>query len=118
MINFSIPRNASAEARKLVKWKVEETFSWLRSTSGAPFEAFQERLAHLRQTCQPHVHLAAKTSVEGVCKKMSVLSKQYASSVREAHLKLFVDPESVKQDTKPVCLTSFDVGLFLVSDAD
>jgi phosphorylated CTD-interacting factor 1 len=97
-------RNATAEARKLVKWKVEETFSWLRSTSGlgASFEAFQERLVHLKVTLQPHVHIAAKSSVEGICKKMSVLSKQYASSVRESHLKLFVDPDSVKQDTKPV----------------
>jgi len=95
-------RNATAEARKLVKWKVEETFSWLRSTSGAPYEAFQERLDHLKTVCQPHVHAAAKASVEGICKKMSVLSRQYAQNVKDTHLKLLVDPDSVKKDTQPV----------------
>jgi hypothetical protein len=98
-----------------VKWKVEETFGWLRSTSGAPFEAFQERLAHLRTTCQPHVHVAAKTSVEGICKKMSLLAKQYAGNVKEAHLKLFVDPDSVKKDTKPVIFFSKKVKLISVA---
>lgn len=95
-------RGASPESRKLVKWKVEETFSWLKSTVGAPYEAFQERLAHLKVTCQPHVHTAAQTSVEGICRKMSLLAKQYGQNVKEAHLKHFVDPQNVKQDHEPV----------------
>jgi len=77
---------------------VEETFSWLRGTVGAPYEALQERLTHLRSTCQQHVHAAAKTSVEGICKKMNLLAKQYAQNVRESHLKLLADPQSVKKD--------------------
>lgn len=44
--------------------------------------------------------------MEGICKKMSLLSKQYAGNVRGAHLKLFVDPDSVKQDTKSVSFKS------------
>ncbi|CAL8102082.1 unnamed protein product [Orchesella dallaii] len=94
-------RDTTSEARKLVKWKVEETFSWLKATVGAPYEAFQERLAHLKVTCQPHVHAAAKTSVEGICKKMSLLAKQYGQTVREAHLKHFADPQNVKQNHEP-----------------
>lgn len=101
-IGFLFRRGASSEARKLVKWKVEETFSWLKSTVGAPYEAFQERLAHLKVTCQSHVHTAAKSSVEGICRKMSSLAKQYGQNVREAHLKLFLDPQNVKQDHEPV----------------
>ena len=95
-------RSTSAEARKLVKWKVEETFSWLRTTAGAPYDALQERMAHLKDTCQSHVHDAAKQSVEGICRKVSALSKQYAQNVHTAHLKLFVDPKAVKSECEPV----------------
>lgn len=97
-------RDVSSDSRKLVKWKVEETISWLRATVGAPYDAFQERLSHLKVTCQPHVHAAAKASVEGICRKMSLLAKQYGQTVRETHLKLFVDPQNVKQDLEPVRL--------------
>jgi phosphorylated CTD-interacting factor 1 len=88
-------RNATAEARKIVKWKAEETFNWLRATTGGNYESFQERIAHLKTTCQPHVHAAAKSSVEGICRKISVLAKQYAQMARETHLNLFAE-SSVK----------------------
>jgi hypothetical protein len=64
---------------------------------GSPYESIQERLAHLKETCQPHVQEAAKSSVEGICKKISVLSKQYAQQSNEKHLSYFVDPQNVKK---------------------
>jgi hypothetical protein len=48
-------RNAEAESRKVVKWNVDETFQWLRKTVGATYDDFQDRLAHLKQQCQPHL---------------------------------------------------------------
>ena len=41
-------RSASSESRKMVKWNVEDTFSWLRRTVGANYDDFQERLSHLK----------------------------------------------------------------------
>jgi len=34
-------RSASSESRKIVKWNVEDTFSWLRRTVGANYDDFQ-----------------------------------------------------------------------------
>ena len=44
-------RGTNSESRKLVKWNVEDTFSWLRRTVGASYEDFQERLQHLKVRC-------------------------------------------------------------------
>jgi len=90
-------RSVSSEARKLVKWKAEETFTWLREVVGSSYEAIQERLAHLKETCQPHVQEADKTSVEGICRKVSALSKQYAQQSYDTHLTYFLDPQNVKK---------------------
>jgi len=76
-------RGTSAEGRKIVKWNVEDTLQWLRRTVGASYEDFQERLSHLKQQCQPHITEAAKTSVEGICRKMYNLSCDYAIKVSE-----------------------------------
>ena len=96
-------RSASPESRKIVKWNVEDTFLWLRRTVGANYDDFQERLSHLKvsgdklslfseqfvkhfsvQTqCQPHISDAAKSSVEGICKKTYNLSADYAAKVAE-----------------------------------
>ena len=38
----------SPEGRKIVKWNVEDTFSWLRRTVGANYDDFQERLQHIK----------------------------------------------------------------------
>lgn len=48
-------RDAGPESRKVVKWNVDETFQWLRKTVGATYDDFQDRLAHLKQQCQPHL---------------------------------------------------------------
>ncbi|KAL3283401.1 hypothetical protein HHI36_006547 [Cryptolaemus montrouzieri] len=48
-------RDAESESRKVVKWNVDETFQWLRKTVGATYDDFQDRLAHLKQQCQPHL---------------------------------------------------------------
>ena len=76
-------RGTSSEGRKIVKWNVEDTLSWLRRTVGASYEDFQERLSHLKSHCQPHITEAAKSSVEGICRKMYNLSCDYASKAIE-----------------------------------
>ena len=38
--------------------------------------------------CQPHITEAAKSSVEGICKKMYILSCDYAQKVREKNLEI------------------------------
>jgi len=103
-------RSASSESRKIVKWNVEDTFNWLRRTVGANYDDFQERLKHIKvieipfvhkrdgflilhvsllQTqCQPHIMEAAKTSVEGICKKMFTLSSDYAQKVKEKNAEI------------------------------
>ncbi|XP_076687419.1 phosphorylated CTD-interacting factor 1 isoform X3 [Andrena cerasifolii] len=58
-------RAASSESRKVVKWNAEDTFQWLRRTVGATFDDFQDRLAHLKRQCQPHLTETVKASVEG-----------------------------------------------------
>ncbi|XP_044750647.1 mRNA (2'-O-methyladenosine-N(6)-)-methyltransferase [Coccinella septempunctata] len=76
-------RDAGSESRKVVKWNVDETFQWLRKTVGATYDDFQDRLAHLRQQCQPHLTATVRTSVEGICLKIYNLSCEYAKKVRE-----------------------------------
>jgi len=81
-------RNVSSESRKIVKWNVEDTFQWLRRTVGATYDDFQERLAHLKRQCQPHLTEAAKSSVEGICTKMNNTSVEYAKKIRDKHNEL------------------------------
>ena len=38
--------------------------------------------------CQPHITEAAKTSVEGICKKMYTLSCDYAQKVKEKNTEI------------------------------
>jgi len=76
-------RGVSPEGRKIVKWNVEDTFSWLRRTVGANYDDFQERLQHIKTNCQPHITEAAKSSVEGICKKIYNLSCDYAQKIQE-----------------------------------
>ncbi|KAL0849389.1 hypothetical protein ABMA28_013690 [Loxostege sticticalis] len=78
-------RNASPESRKVVKWNAEDTFQWLRRTVGATYDDFQDRLAHLRRQCQPHLAETVKASVEGICLKIYHLSAEYARKIREKH---------------------------------
>jgi len=40
-------------------------------------------LSHIKAQCQPHITEAAKSSVEGICRKMYNLSCDYAAKVRE-----------------------------------
>ncbi|ENN74743.1 hypothetical protein YQE_08681, partial [Dendroctonus ponderosae] len=42
-----------------------------------------DRLAHLKQQCQPHLTETVRTSVEGICLKLYNLSCDYAKKVRE-----------------------------------
>ncbi|XP_045470759.1 mRNA (2'-O-methyladenosine-N(6)-)-methyltransferase [Harmonia axyridis] len=76
-------RDAGPESRKVVKWNVDETFQWLRKTVGATYDDFQDRLAHLKQQCQPHLTETVRSSVEGICLKIYNLSCEYAKKVRE-----------------------------------
>ncbi|XP_063236238.1 mRNA (2'-O-methyladenosine-N(6)-)-methyltransferase isoform X2 [Bacillus rossius redtenbacheri] len=81
-------RNASPESRKVVKWNVEDTFQWLRRTMGSTYDDFQDRLAHLKRQCQPHLMETVKASVEGICLKIYHLSADYAKKVKEKHSEL------------------------------
>ena len=46
---------------------------------------FQERLAHLKRQCQPHVTEAAKSSVEGICSKMYNMAFEAVKKISEKH---------------------------------
>ena len=45
----------------------------------------QERLAHLKRQCQPHVTEAAKSSVEGICSKMYNMAFEAVKKIHEKH---------------------------------
>nr|KAF6472055.1 PDX1 C-terminal inhibiting factor 1 [Molossus molossus] len=79
-------RSASPDSRKVVKWNVEDTFSWLRKDHSASKEDYMDRLEHLRKQCGPHVSAAAKDSVEGICSKIYHISLEYVKRIREKHL--------------------------------
>lgn len=53
--NIVESRSTQPESKKVVKWNVEDTFQWLRRTVGASYEDFQDRLAHLKKQCEPHL---------------------------------------------------------------
>lgn len=79
-------RSTSPDSRKVVKWNVEDTFSWLRKDHSASKEDYMDRLEHLRRQCGPHVSAAAKDSVEGICSKVYHISLEYVKRIREKHL--------------------------------
>ncbi|XP_046411649.1 mRNA (2'-O-methyladenosine-N(6)-)-methyltransferase isoform X1 [Neodiprion fabricii] len=81
--NMIESRSASPESRKVVKWNAEDTFQWLRRTVGATFDDFQDRLAHLKRQCQPHLTETVKASVEGICLKIYHLSTDYAKKIKD-----------------------------------
>ncbi|XP_054164741.1 mRNA (2'-O-methyladenosine-N(6)-)-methyltransferase-like [Oppia nitens] len=81
-------RNASPESRKIVKWNVEDAFQWIRKTLNATFEDYQQRLAHLKQQCQPHLTEAAKASVESICTKIYHLSCEYAKKIYQKNIEV------------------------------
>lgn len=84
-------RPAPAESKKVVKWNAEETFLWLRRTVGASYEDFQDRLAHLKRQCEPHLVATVKVSVEQLCSKIYYLSAEHARKIRERHMQLLKD---------------------------
>lgn len=93
-------RSASSESRKIVKWNVDDTFSWLRRTVGANYDDFQERLSHLKTQCQPHITEAAKSSVEGICKKMYTLSCDYAQKVQQKNQEILKEAGISEHEAK------------------
>ncbi|KAI1297205.1 hypothetical protein HDE_04734 [Halotydeus destructor] len=104
-------RNASPESRKIVKWNVEDAFLWIRKTLNATFEDYQERLAHLKQQCQPHLTEAAKVSVEGICSKIYHMSCDNVKKLQERNAEILkqdgvqeiVGPLKVNQRKKVYC---------------
>ncbi|XP_029467589.1 mRNA (2'-O-methyladenosine-N(6)-)-methyltransferase [Rhinatrema bivittatum] len=92
-------RSASPDSRKVVKWNVEDTFSWLRRDHLATKEDYMDRLEHLRKQCGPHMAAVAKDSVEGICSKIYHISCEYVKRIREKHLALLKEnniPEEVE----------------------
>lgn len=45
----------------------------------------QERLAHLKRQCQPHLTETAKSSVEGICTKVFNMSVETVKKLNERH---------------------------------
>lgn len=86
--NIIEKRPAPAESKKVVKWNAEETFQWLRRTVGASYEDFQDRLAHLKRQCEPHLVATVKGSVEQLCSKIYHLSCEHVRKIRERHMQL------------------------------
>ncbi|CAD7080386.1 unnamed protein product [Hermetia illucens] len=93
-------RSAPAESKKIVKWNVEDTFQWLRRTVGASYEDFQDRLAHLKRQCEPHLVETVKGSVEALCTKIYNLSGEHAKRIREKHILLLKD-HGIGEPTPP-----------------
>lgn len=84
-------RPAPAESKKVVKWNAEETFEWLRRTVGASYEDFQERLAHLKRQCEPHLVATVRGTVEALCRKIYKMSAENALKIRERHAQVLKD---------------------------
>ncbi|XP_004522035.1 phosphorylated CTD-interacting factor 1 [Ceratitis capitata] len=93
-------RSAPAESKKVVKWNVEDTFQWLRRTVGASYEDFQDRLAHLKRQCEPHLVKTVKSSVEALCIKIYHLSAEHARKIRERHM-LLLKEHGIPEPTPP-----------------
>ncbi|XP_050334809.1 mRNA (2'-O-methyladenosine-N(6)-)-methyltransferase [Bactrocera neohumeralis] len=93
-------RSAPAESKKVVKWNVEDTFQWLRRTVGASYEDFQDRLAHLKRQCEPHLVETVKSSVEALCIKIYHLSAEHARKIRERHMQLLKE-HGIPEPTPP-----------------
>nr|AAK93556.1 SD08128p [Drosophila melanogaster] len=93
-------RSAPAESKKVVKWNVEDTFQWLRRTVGASYEDFQDRLAHLKRQCEPHLVETVKSSVETLCVKIYHLSADHARKIRERHSQLLKE-HGIPEPTPP-----------------
>ncbi|KAL5022155.1 hypothetical protein ScPMuIL_001310 [Solemya velum] len=78
-------RSTTPDSRKIVKWNVEDTFTWLRKQQNASYEDYLERLGHLKRQCQPHLTEAAKTSVEGICCKIYNISCEAVKKLYTKH---------------------------------
>ncbi|ESO96929.1 hypothetical protein LOTGIDRAFT_115378 [Lottia gigantea] len=94
-------RGVASESRKIVKWNVEDTFTWLRRQQNASYEDYLERLAHLKRQCQPHLTEAAKTSVEGICKKIYNQSYEIVKKLSERHWEILKENNINKMDPLP-----------------
>ena len=51
----------------------------------SPPDILQERLAHLKRQCQPHLTEAVKSSVEGICTKIYNQSCESAKKIAVKH---------------------------------
>ena len=98
--NIIESRSSPSESKKVVKWNVEDTFQWLRRTVGASYEDFQDRLAHLRRQCEPHLTETVKSSVETLCVKIYHLSAEQARKIRERHMQLLKE-HGIPEPTPP-----------------
>ena len=63
----------------------------------SPARPWQERLAHLKRHCQPHITEAAKSSVEGICTKMYTLSVEYVKRIHDKHWQLLAEVKMYRE---------------------
>lgn len=69
----------------LLYFLVWHVFSQFGSYS---YEDFQDRLAHLKRQCEPHLVATVKGSVEQLCIKIYHLSAEHARKIRERNLQM------------------------------
>ncbi|CAK8697187.1 unnamed protein product [Clavelina lepadiformis] len=100
-------RNLSLESRKVVKWHIEDTLSWLRKEQNAVLTDYLNRLAHIRRQCGPHLVEAARFSVENICKKMYFIAQENAKKLLDKHhavLRLYkIDVPAPLQPSGKLC---------------
>lgn len=98
--NIVESRSIQPESKKVVKWNVEDTFQWLRRTVGASYEDFQDRLAHLKKQCEPHLIKTVKGNVEGLCVKLFHISAEHCKRIRDRHM-LLLKEHGIPEPTPP-----------------
>lgn len=84
--------NTTCAFLSFAKVKPTENFRFAREN----FDYFllfpwQERLAHLKRQCQPHLTEAVKSSVEGICTKIYNQSCESVKKVHEKHWAILKD---------------------------
>lgn len=96
-------RSPSVESKKVVKWNAEETYEWLRKTIGASYDDFQDRLAHLRRQCEPHIIETVRDSVEQLCLKIYNIAAGHAKTIRDRHSQILKE-SGIQEVTQPLPL--------------
>lgn len=80
--------NASPNCRKLIKWKVDETFTYLRTHQHASFDDYLERLGHLKRFCHKELRVVANDSIDSICRTLYEKSCEAVKDIHEKHMNI------------------------------